>query len=295
MKALLGDALQEMAAEGIPEEGTEVTVIDAAIMYQYSREKGLRPIRLLQPDADGIVHFSDGRAMLAPPESAIWARQRAWPDAGAGLATSYSPYRRVTSLTGYRKVEGYIRQPGQQDFGGVDGREGYPEGAFNYFGLSRAGIVDVEAGICSQWNAMNQDPPYWYVYHSLNGNPWDRDGWPPGGLPPGTQSFMRMWVPADNQVSFYISAAGGGSYTQTYNVTGPRYDGTGQALRRVTSMVVYGSAISRNNGWTNVSIATPSNLHLWRPSDTASAVSTEYVTVQEYNKYYNETVSIDTP
>ena len=303
MEALFADALQEMAAQGIPEEATDVVVIDAAIMYQYSRDKGVRPILLLEPDANGIIHFSDGGTMLAPPESPYWAEPTMWPDEAGALGSEYVeylPYRRVTSLAGYSWVQGHIKVPEETELEGVDGVEGHAEGAFNYFGIKRAGVFDVEMGLATQFNEAKgwHDNKTWRSFHSsLPGYQWDRD-WPlPDGLPPGTPVFLQMWVPADNQVAYYVSADGFGEYTHTYNLSGTKKDGShGQACRRVTSMDVWGPAKSLNNQWSQVLIGTYSSRHPWAGSDTVLPTeATEYVTFWPHVRWSCETVSIEIP
>ena len=99
MQALYEDAIQDMLALGLDESVTEVRVIDAAILYQYSSTHGLRPISLLIPDERGLVHFADGLTMPVPAEGSEM------PDTATSMPPGqYKPIRSVSSLTGYRMV-----------------------------------------------------------------------------------------------------------------------------------------------------------------------------------------------
>ena len=104
---------------------------------------------------------------------------------------------------GYRKTEGYITIPTMTNLIGLD----LPllEGAFNYFGLKVPDVLDVEFGLFTKWCKRKR----WYVFR--NYLKWtdkvtdDSKIWPPDGIPAGTKVFMRLWVPQDNQVKFYVS------------------------------------------------------------------------------------------
>lgn len=296
MKALFEQTLSAMPAD-IPTEGVEVTILDLSWMYEYSRERGLRPLVLRQPDPDGIVRFSSGRTMPWPPGSSF----SPWADTAASEQSTlvrYTPYRRISSIGGHRKVEGYISLPSSADLSGVNGFEGGKEGAFNYFGLKRSGLIDTEIGLCTQ----QCDGKNWFLYHSIQAagqaGIWERD-WPVNGIPPGTQVFLSLRVPADDQLEEYASYPNGGSYTEVYGAIGLRNEGAplDQVARRVTSMVLLGSGWSKNNTWSSVMIATPSQMHLWRAADTSEHVSQppSQVSAVETNPYYNETVNIVVP
>lgn len=106
---------------------------------------------------------------------------------------------------------------------------------------------------------------------------------------------MRLYVPQDNQIAFYISYSGGIT-TFVHDCDGTRYDGNQTILRRVTSLLTNQTgAYSKNNKWSNVYIATPSLNSLWQPSHTAETTTTVYTTAIETNPYYNETVNCEIP
>jgi hypothetical protein len=272
---------------------TDITVIDASIMYQYSPSKGLRPIRLLDPSIDGVlVPGEDGITTLATVTQGMSLETPLFPVPGP----PYLPMRQILSLDGYRKAEGTVAVPSANNLTGIDRAEGFDEGAFNYFGIqtSEAPLVDVEMGISSQCTIkFGDDNKRWYAYHSINSKPWSRDPWPAGGIPPGTQVYMKAWVPADNQFSAYWSANNLSLYTSTYGAYGLRYDASHrQFVRRTTSMVLYGAGTSIGNVWSGIQIATPQNQHYWVPGDSHAPITTGGVSVTETNPYYNETVSI---
>ncbi|TDA70446.1 MAG: hypothetical protein D9V47_01065 [Clostridia bacterium] len=209
----------------------------------------------------------------------------------------YEYWRRVESNTGYRKVEGYITVPGSGDISGVD--VAGQEAAYNYFSM-KVGSLWAEYGIYTAPSPNGLGGGKWEVFHNFGSSygGWQRDNWPSGGIPPGTQVFMRLYVPADNQIAFYISF-GSQNTTFTRNLPGTRYDGTGQAFRRLTTLLLNDpGGYSNNNKWRSVFIATPSDMHLWVPSDTAwvgKYPDTTRVSINTINQWYDEDISISAP
>jgi len=133
MQTLYQDALDKMRAEGIPEEGTKVTVADGTIMYEYS-DDGLRPLPLAGDEAQGA---SAGAVEPSEPDGVLYPEG------------SIKPVRKVVSKTGYFRAEGSVRLPGASELWGVDASEGYDEGAFNYFGVAGP-RNNVEIGVCTR-------------------------------------------------------------------------------------------------------------------------------------------------
>lgn len=203
-----------------------------------------------------------------------------------GIQATYEPYRRVKSNNSYRKSEGTIVVPSTSDLKGVDASG---EAAYNYFGLENSSSGrNAECGIYTA-PGMGEG---WKVFHNFNGS-WVGDNWPSDPIPAGSSVFMRMYVPKDGELAFYISYSGGNK-TFVYSCSGTRYDGSNQKLRRVTSLLVNNTgSYSKNNKWQNVYIATPSDMHLWGTADTSAVTTTSYVSVVETNKYYNETANIN--
>jgi len=300
MKALYNHALQVL--EG-PAERENLTVIDAAIGYAYRADGGIRAIERVQPDENGVVTFSDGTQMITPRESREGNAMAPSSALGGCPPPEYDPYRSVVSKGsqleyGYNKVQGYVTVPTAPNFTGVDFAEGYPEGAFNYFGVLVFGANDIETGICSQANSTVRDNKRWYIYHSISAPRmiWLRDGWPAGGIPPGGQVFMSMSIPADNQVVAHYSYGGGSSNYYTYNATGPRWDGWGQCIRRNTSMVLRSAGNSVGNFWQNVGIGKQFGTPWpWYLSDTNYTIATNYVYVNVISAYDAEFVDIRVP
>jgi hypothetical protein len=298
MLALYANSLQEMREDGIPEEGTEVTVIDAATMYELSSASGLRPITLYAPAVSGVVGMDVTGGLLLEDAGVLLGS----PGDGADGILSEGAHkitRSVPSGAGNRKVEGTVRVPGEGEIWGVDFAEGKDEGAFAYFGLSSdpAGTFDMEVGVCTRENAGRHDQKKWYAYHSGTGYPFAPDLWPSTGLPAGSSVFIRMWVPANKQIGGYLSANGLGSFTHTYNIPGVRYDGRYQHFRRNTTMVLETGGGMSNVRWSEVRIYTPDvgGGHLWGISDTDvdGIINDPPVQVSGLQPYSAETVSID--
>lgn len=293
MRALELDALGGMAEEGIPLIGTEVTVVDLAVGYRYSSQRGLRPLLPAPLGAPGVPRTLDGSTLwpAAEAQSSVEAADSLPPG-------STSIVRRVPSCAGNRKVEGTVTLGSTT---GIDGAEGHAEGAFNYFGLTDISSYDAEIGMCTQYNSKHQDQGRWYMYHSVVDavhTDWDRDedGWPSGGAAPGTSVFMRLWIRASDQIGAYVSIGGVGSYTQYYDVAGARYDCVGQFFRRMTTMVLEGSGSMGTTAWSGVKIYTPDHGggHLWGTSDTnIDGIHTDSaVSVTNLHPYYAETITI---
>ncbi len=269
-----------------------VTFVDTDLGYSYSPTEGLRKIDVYQVGPDNIVTLKDGTRVPVPSEpekgSSSFQEGELSTQGDVGILATYEPYRRVKSNNGYRKVEGTIVIPSTSDLNGVDANG---EAAYNYLGLENTSSGrNAECGIYTG-PQMNKG---WRVFHNFNGS-WVADNWPSSPIPAGNSVFMRMYVPQDNQLAFYISYSGG-SNTFVYSCTGTKYDGSNQKLRRVTSLLVNNTgSYSKNNIWKSVSIATPSDMHLWTASDIYQVTTTSYVSVVETNKYYNETVNINIP
>jgi len=293
MRSLYQDALNDQNITG---EYAILTVVDVQIMYQYSPDKGLRTIKLIQPDVNGVVTFSDGSQILLPTE------QNYSEPINDSLQTyttpTYGPYRRVISNTGYSKAEGYISLPAQSDLAGIDDEDdegqstgNHSEGAFNYFGVKRDSVFDCELGLARRTDTSGG----WKVYHSYTGGGWDLDDM--GPINDGSNVFLRMYVARDDVVTVFTQWGIYPPYSHFYyNVYGAKVDGSGnQYMRRVTSMVLHSDGKSLNNNWSNVYIGVgfPGNQHLWGTSDTNTAESTTYVTATETNQYYNESVDIE--
>jgi len=136
----------------------------------------------------------------------------------------------------------------------------------------------------------------WEVFHNFG--EWQRDGWPSGGIPAGTQVFMRLYVPADNKLAFYISF-GTTNTTFTRDLSGTKYNGTNQAFRRLTTLLLNSpGGYSKNNKWRSICIATHSDMHLWRPADTAwvgKYPDATKVVINTINQWYDEDISISAP
>jgi len=303
MQTLYQNALEEMRAEGIPEEGTKVTVADGAILYEYS-DDGLRPLPLPTDEADGA---SAAAVESADPDGVLW------PEGSVKLV------RRVASNEGYFRADGSVRLPGVNELWGVDGSEGYDEGAFNYFGVKRPGN-NIEVGVCTraflggyrqgQYYPPRYDEGRWFFYHSTagyGGPTFPESFWPTGGLAPGTTVFLRIVCNQDEVVG-YAYAGGYGYYYDYVNATGMDPYGTDQELRRCTTMVLGGGTGGMiNNRWSNVMIFArqpggPSYYHLWGPGDTywlkgysPAAEPPECVSVLNAQPFYAETIWIVYP
>jgi hypothetical protein len=296
MRAILQESIGHLED---PAERVNVVLVDLLTGYEFSEQEGLRRVPLLSPDAEGMVTLSDGTRVPVPPEPDYRASRRGWGivfvcnNCIPSPPSDYAPHRRVKSNPGYRKAEGYVVLPSTSDFDGVD-QQG--EAAYNFFGLENTGI-DAEAGIFSG-PSHNKT---WYVFGNFyydGKRHWLEDGWPPGGIPAGTTVFMRMYVPQDNQLVLYVSY-GSSSKTFLYtNVPGTKENGSGQRIRRPTSLILNSGASGKllNDQWHDVYIATSSDMHLWVPSDTQTPpTTTACVTVTETNPYYNEAISIQMP
>jgi len=236
--------------------------------------------------SDGSITFRDGtKIKLTNEDSRFTSESNGSTTGDVGIASTYSPYRRVISNEGYRKIEGTIVLPKSGDITGINVSG---EAAYNYFGLKTNSGQDCEQGLYTQ-PGFNGG---FKVYHSfLPGGGWVADNWPSSPIPAGTSVFMRYYVPEDGESALYISYSGG-SNTFVYPVTGLRKDGLYQKMRRVTSFLVNDmGSINNNNIWKSIYIATPSDNHLWTTSDTYSSTATSYCTPVYTNKYYNETVN----
>jgi hypothetical protein len=193
--------------------------------------------------------------------------------------------RLVRSKPGYRKVEGHVFP------GVVTGVDRYPgEAAYNYFGIKREDEFDFEGGLVRDAHSSN-----WFVYHALNGTVFP-DNWPQGGIPPGSDVFMRIYVPTPN-VSY--SAPGGfgietAAWDIAYDAPGLDPNGTNQRIRRNSSLIVDLTGSSGPNIWQGVLAGTPTELHLWRPPDTEFKGSTGGAKFVTYDPDNHESVTITT-
>jgi len=195
--------------------------------------------------------------------------------------------RRVLSKPGYRKVEGTI------NLGTATGI-GTGEAAYNYFGIKRTGYFDFEGGVYRYGPSPN-----WFVFHALNGQTVP-DGWPIGGMAPGTNVFFRVYVAIPNRVVFFVSYSPPGSLapigrTWEYDARGLDPEGKDQRIRRNTSLLLdSGPGSALNNHWSGVLAGTPASLHLWVPADTGTKVATPGV-IPGPNAIpdHNESVSIN--
>jgi len=134
----------------------------------------------------------------------------------------------------------------------------------------------------------------WFVFWNFNGY-YNMDMWQ-YGIDPGSDVLMRLYVPADGELTLYVAWD---SQNRLYEwededgLWGTRADGDQQRLRRVTSLLRNSPGAMYNTIWDGVQIATPSDQHLWEPDDTDGVTTTDYVTVTETNQYYDETIDID--
>ncbi|HET6456400.1 MAG TPA: hypothetical protein VFI02_18500 [Armatimonadota bacterium] len=287
----------------------DIVVWDLTLKCAYSEQTGL--VRLVaQPDdvspEIGRVPRED---VSVQGTKADLSTDSGTPPLTMSSPATYGPYRLVKSLdNGYTKVYAYITLPGSSDLAGLDGVDSYGvacnEGAFNYFGLAN-GSYDMECGLCTQHH-MVDDPAYndagrWYIYRSHNPGgspPWLNLHIPSGGFAPGSRVFMKMWVPADDEVKVYYACDGYSVGEIYYNwMTGPKANGSGNRFRRVTSMIVGGTAKSMNNAWDDIYIHNSSGDHLWTSDDTAQVAHgfANWVTPHDQVVRYDETVSIKVP
>ncbi|HAG09316.1 MAG TPA: hypothetical protein DCK87_07150 [Desulfotomaculum sp.] len=261
-----------------------VTIINTDLGYSYNEKEGLMKIDVYKVDKNGMVTLKTGQKIPVLQEKELDLSY------DSGILATYEPYRRVKSNNGYRKCEGYINLPSSSNLRGVDSSG---EAAYNYFGIENTYGVNDECGLFYASGTYNNK---WWVYHNFNGN-WVWDMKPTGGISPGTRVFMRLYVPQDNQLAFRYEYSGGSEtilYTSGCGST--KYNGANQKLRRLTTLLVNNTnSYSRDNIWQNIYIATPSNMHLWGTSDTSGVTTTNYVSVTETNRYYNETVNINIP
>ena len=304
----------------------DIVVYDLTLLYSYSVKDGLKRLTS-QPgidiERDKSSEERDANADGTPANPLSGNNVPAFITTTI-TAKRYGPFRRVKSLdNGYTKVYAYITLPGSSELYGLDGVDAYGvqlnEGAFDYFRLTN-GNWDMECGLCTQHHMIDDDPDYryndagrWYVYRSHpSGQPraWlsmhDR---PTGGFAPGSTVFMKMWVPADDQVKTYYACSGYNNLGEIYYdwMTGPKVNGSGNRFRRTTSMVFGGKAKSMNNVWSDIYIYNSSEGdHYWTSDDTIAAgaengdafgggVAANWVTPHDTVVRYNETVSIKTP
>lgn len=281
MKARLAQIIELLED---PAEKVDVTLVDTLTGYTYSEIEGLKKPVPTRNNGDGTVTLANGTTIRVSLES------QSVQNGDVGILATYQPFRRVKSKDGYRKTEGYITLPASTD---LDGISEYGEAAYNYFGFENSGTAKQgEVGLFTGPPVFGWEPKQWYVYHNFTGTGWQEDYWPSGGISPGTQVFMRTYVPQDGTLVLYISY-GSTSKVFTYENVGTKYNGSNQKLRRVTSLLLNDAGKTLNNVWSNMYIATPTDMHLWETADTYEAYSSSSnVSVTETNKYYNETVNI---
>ncbi|OPZ86042.1 MAG: hypothetical protein BWY76_01136 [bacterium ADurb.Bin429] len=293
----------------VPATCTEMTIVDAQLLYKYSPSKGVQPVELVIPDPDGRVIFSDGSEMqLPPPEPIIWRSQPGSATNGGFGPVLTQIIRKIESKNGYWKADGYVQLPSTANLSGVDGVDsdgrttdggGNPrdEGAFNYLGI-RTSSRDAEFGL-----AYNKHTSYggWKFYRSIYTTSLDWaivDG-NLGYVPAGSNVFLKAWTTGtdNNNGQFHIYGTWDEGYLveHYYNVPGFKADGAGQKIRRMSTMVLWSSGKSIGNHWTNVYIADTTDRHHWtRNSDTDAAVEDpdDYVTCTTAHADYDETVNL---
>ncbi|HET6645615.1 MAG TPA: hypothetical protein VFG65_08980, partial [Fimbriimonadales bacterium] len=211
--------------------------LKAEYAYIESPEEGRNLIAV-----EGPWQYSYGAGFRYVPPTDVPA-----PEYYGGIASIIGD-RLVRSKPGYRKVEGHVFP------GVVTGVDRYPgEAAYNYFGIKREDEFDFEGGLVRDAHSSN-----WFVYHALNGTVFP-DNWPQGGIPPGSDVFMRTYVPTPNRVFFYVSySAPGGFGIETaawdiaYDAPGLDPNGTNQRIRRNSSLIVDLTGSSGPNIWQGV-------------------------------------------
>jgi len=207
--------------------------------------------------------------------------------------SDYAYRRIITSANGYRKIEATIQLPSLANVSlGSDGS------LYNYLGCAGSSFdFEFGFGLSPSGGYSNE----YGIYRSIiiSGNQ-DWTFIPNYTFSPG--STYRLLIAAeDGYIKCYVYNSGGTElYNNNFNVTGVRYDGSGQKVRRVSSLLVpAGGAVHANsNKWTTTLVGTPTTFVNATSSNCTATNATNpsgqpWVTVSTVNPYYNETVNLD--
>ncbi|ADL08941.1 hypothetical protein [Thermosediminibacter oceani] len=202
-------------------------------------------------------------------------------------------YRRIkTSSTGYRKIEATITLPSLNDINIESGAALY-----EYLGCDGS-TFDFEFGF-----GLAPSDGYstkYGIYRSINvgGSDWQ---WIPGyTFDPG--STYRLLIAAENgYIKCYVyNASGTLLYSNNFTVSGIRFDGSGQRVRRVSTLLVPsgGSANVNNNRWITTLVGTPTTFVNATSSNCTATNETNpsgqpWISVTTFNTYYNENINLD--
>jgi len=242
------------------------------------------------------------------------------------LAADTGYYRRVISKTTHSRIEGYITLPTAANLAGIDVVD--TEAAYNYFGLSpNDGSTWPEFGLFTApydsvkgyyvegvgnwmvfWNAGTPDG--WHTHHwpTKASSPAGSTG-PNGGIPGGTRVYMKLSVPTNGTVVFYVSYTYNGvsnSMTQSFlastytGLSGVSATGYKNKVKRLTTLVVtHGGSYSKLNTWSGVSVGTAAGVHEFTTFCAESYTnypSSSYIQVAPgYVLWSSETCSIVVP
>jgi hypothetical protein len=288
MKALYAE---NVALLETPEERQNVTLIDFGSGYMYSETAGLKPFKVYQPDANGVVALPNGQSLRLPKED--------FGSSGLQPLAQYEPYRRVKSTTGMSRIDGYITLPRLgTDITGVDNTSFGTEAAYNYVGLEGSGWITEVGLFRTAWRSGG-----WGIFHRFTpGVVWTEDtSWNGIGtpIPDGNRVYVKAYVSANGNLNAYYSY-GTKSRTFTYTGLSTNLNGSGQTALRVTALLVDNpGGRSSNNKWDNIYVGNSStNRALLTTTNTSGVTSfpnTTQVSAIETNKYYNETVNIKVP
>ncbi|WP_347488914.1 hypothetical protein ABDB91_17275 [Desulfoscipio sp. XC116] len=202
-------------------------------------------------------------------------------------------YRRIsTKATGYRKIEATIHLPNSSDITIASGQTLY-----NYVGMRKdtGATFDFEfgfgydpgAGLGTQFCLYRSIVPGIFQYETFRANP-------------GTK--YRLLIASENgTIKCYVyDSKNAEVFQKNYIVANALNSGSGQVVRRMSTLIVPtgGSAVGRNNRWSNTLVATSTTNNYATSSNCnqeniTSPPDQPWISVTPTNPYYNETVNLD--
>lgn len=271
--------------------GDEYEITDVTTGLTYSEQHGFRTTELVTVNSRGVATLSSGTSIALTPERG-YAAQSVNTQAVCE-STTYCPFTRVESLSGYRKISGDLYLP--YSVSGLSGGGA----TYNYYGM-RTATQNVELGFYADYQA----PSTFYVYirykNSAGQDTFAGQQVPSGATGPsaialGTTVNATMLAPADQQVTLQYTYNGSTKTKSYVGVNGIVQNGAGQYVRRVSSLLLNGSG-SMQDKWRNLNLYTSTAGALATSANSTRSLGGNGTnTSSVVNMYYDEDVKLATP